>query len=429
MSPTFRSLSVPNYRLWAGGALVSNVGTWMQRIAQDWLVLTRLTDDSGVALGITTALQFAPILLLLPISGRIADRFDRRRVLIVTQSASGLLALGLGLLVISDAVRLWHVFLFAALLGCVGAIDGPARQSFVSELVPQESLSNAVGLNSASFHGARLIGPGLAGILIHLIGTGPVFLLNALTFLAVLTSLTRLDVDHLIRSPRADRGSVTMRQGLAYVRSRPDILMILVVVGVIGTFTMNAPVTTGLMARVEFRQNSGGFGLLTSIMAIGSLMGALIGARVERPRLRTIIGASAALGVASVVSALMPTYESFAVSLIPVGMTAVMLMTSCNSTVQLASAPHMRGRVMALYMAVFMGSSAVGGPLIGWVGEYVGPRASILVGAVAALVASAVALAWTLHRVAQHRPPVAETGVEVPEGVPYLSPSAPPSTS
>jgi MFS family permease len=415
VSPTFRSLSVPNYRLWASGAIVSNVGTWMQRIAQDWLVLTQLTHDSGVALGITSALQFAPILLLLPLTGSVADRFNRRKVLMITQTVSALLALSLGILVITDAVQLWHVYVFAALLGCVGAVDGPSRQSFVSELVPADSLTNAVSLNSASFHAARLIGPGLAGVLIHLIGTGPVFMLNSFTFVAVLFSLSRIDVGELNDAPRMKRGTATMRDGLSYVRSRPDITLVLLVVGLVGSFTMNAPVTTGLMARQVFDQDAGGFGLLTSITAIGSLMGALIGARVERPRLRYLIGAAAALAVASAVAAVMPTYELFAAALVPVGICTLMLMTSANSTVQLAAAPHMRGRVMALYMAVFMGGTAIGGPIVGWIGEEVGARAAILVGAIVSMLAAMIALAWTLHRQRARLPPVAETGALSPD--------------
>jgi MFS family permease len=289
VSPTFQSLAIPNYRIWAVGAIVSNTGTWMQRVAQDWLVLTVLTANSGVAVGVTTSLQFAPVLLLAPVAGTIADRWDRRRVLMATQSASGLLALVLGTLVVTGVAQLWHLFVLAGLLGVVAAIDGPARQAFVSELVPIEVLPNAVGLNSASFHGGRLIGPAIAGVLIHWFGTGPVFLINGFTFMAVLLSLTRMRLADLRPAPRSGRGKGAARAGLRYVRQRPDIMLIMAIVGMVGTFGLNFQLTTALMARLVFDKGAGEYGLLGSIMAIGSLSGALFAARRARPRLRLVI--------------------------------------------------------------------------------------------------------------------------------------------
>jgi MFS family permease len=395
VSPTFRSLRNPNYRLWATGALVSNTGTWMQRVAQDWLVLTVLTHNSGLAVGITTGLQFAPVLLLAPVAGSVADRLQRRRVLMFTQSAMGVLAGVLGLLVVAHLAQLWHVYVFAALLGVVAAVDGPARQAFVSEMVPTEDLSNAVGLNSASFHAGRLIGPGLAGLLIHWFGTGQVFLINAVSFGAVLLSLTLMRVGELIPSPRVPRGG-GVRDGLAYVRSRPDIVLILVVIGMVGTFGLNFQITTALMARLAFHKGSGEYGLLGSIMAIGSLSGALLAARREHPTVRLVIGATVAFGVFSGIAALMPSYGLFALALIPVGLSSLTLMTAANSTVQLSTAPQLRGRVMALYMAVFMGGTPIGSPIIGWIGEQFGPRWTILVGSIASLATAAGALAWLL---------------------------------
>jgi MFS family permease len=398
VSPTFRSLSIHNYRLWASGAIVSNTGTWMQRIAQDWLVLTVLTDNSGTAVGITTGLQFAPTLLLAPAAGALADRVDRRKVLIATQTALGVLALALGVLVISGVAQLWHVYLLALLLGTVSAVDAPARQAFVSELVPTQDLPNAVGLNSASFHAGRLIGPGIAGLLIHWFGTGPVFLINAVSFAAVVTSLTRMRIGELRPAPRRERGGHPIREGLAYVRHRRDILLTMVIVGMVGTFGLNFQVTTALMARLVFHKGAGEYGLLGSVMAIGSLAGALLAARREHPRLRLVVGATIAFGVFATIAALMPTYELFALALIPVGLSSLTLMTAANASVQLSTEPAMRGRVMALYMAVFMGGTPIGSPIIGWIGEHVGARWTIVLGGVVALVTAAAVVLWlALH--------------------------------
>jgi MFS family permease len=392
VSPTFRAFRHPNYRLWATGAIVSNTGTWMQRVAQDWLVLTVLTRDSGVAIGITTGLQFAPMLLLAPFAGSVADRFNRRSVLIGTQTASGLLALVLGLLVVTDSARLWQVYLLALLLGVAAAIDAPARQTFVSELVPNEDLSNAVGLNSASFHAGRLIGPGLAGLMIHWLGTGPVFLINAVSFGAVVIVLTRMRPASLIPAPRARRGRGGIREGFGYLRHRPDLVLILVIVGVIGTFGLNFQLTTALMARLEFDQGAQAYGLLGSIMAIGSLGGALLAARREHPSLGLVVKSALAFGLFTTVAALMPTYQTFAIALIPVGLSSLTLMTTANAAVQLGTEPGMRGRVMAIYIAIFMGGTPVGSPLIGWVGQTFGARWTLLLGGLVSLLVGAVAL-------------------------------------
>ena len=390
MSPTFRSLRVHNYRLWASGAIVSNTGTWMQRVAQDWLVLTQLSDNSGVAVGITTGLQFAPMLLLAPVAGSIADRFERRKVLLATQTLSGVLAAALGLLVVTDLAQLWQVYIFAGLLGVVAAIDAPARQAFVSELVPGADLPNAVSLNSASFNAGRLIGPGVAGLLIHWFGTGPVFLINGVTFGAVVISLARMRLADLRPVARRGAGSGGVRAGLAYLRGRPDLILLLSLVGVVGTFGLNFQLTTALMARLAFHKGSGEYGLLGSIMAIGSLGGALLSARRERPSLRVVVVAAAAFGVFSTIAALMPTYASFAVALIPVGLSSLTLMTTANATVQMTTDPGMRGRVMAIYMAIFMGGTPVGSPLVGWVGQQFGARWTILLGGLVSLLAALV---------------------------------------
>ncbi|CAD5995370.1 MFS transporter [Agreia sp. COWG] len=392
----FRSLSSVNYRIWFAGALVSNVGTWMQRTAQDWIVLTELTNHDAAAVGIVMALQLGPQLLLVPFSGLIADRLDRRKTLMVTQGAMGLLGLGLGLIVVTGAAQLWHVYLFALLLGIVSAVDAPVRQTFVSELVGGSNLSNAVALNSASFNAARMIGPAIAGLLVAVIGAGWVFLLNAVTFGAVLLSLTFIRVNRLQASKRAPRGRGQLLEGFRYVRSRPDLLVIFVIVFIVGTFGMNFAIFTSTMASVEFGQGSAAFGLLSSVMAIGSVAGALMSARRDRPRLRLVFVAAATFGASCLAAAVMPSYWSFAVVLVLVGLSAQTLMTTANGTVQTTTAPEMRGRVMALYMAVFMGGTPLGAPVVGWVANTFGPRWAIGVAAASGLVAAAVGLGWLI---------------------------------
>jgi MFS family permease len=399
MSPTFRSLHIFNYRLWAMGALVSNTGTWMQRVAQDWLVLTQLTDNSGVAIGITTGLQFGPMLVLGPVAGLLADRLPLRKLLMATQALMGLWGLILGVLVMTGTAQLWHVYVLAGLLGSTAAIDAPARQTFVAAMVPAEQLPNAVGLNSASFHAARLIGPALAGVLIAAFGsTGPVFFINAVTFSGTMVALALMRKDELYPMARVSRGKGQIRDGLRYVRGRSDILMILFIVGMVGTFGFNYQMTTALMARLEFHEGAGAYGLLGSVMAIGSLSGALLAARRERPRLRLVVGSTAAFGVCATVASVMPTYELFALSLIPVGLSSLTLMTAANATVQMTTEPEMRGRVMALYMAVFMGGTPLGAPLIGWIGEQFGARWTIAVGGLVALAVALVAVVHVLRR-------------------------------
>jgi MFS family permease len=398
VSPTFGSLQYHNYRLWFSGALVSNVGTWMQRVAQDWLVLTVLSHDSGIAVGVITALQFAPILLLSAWAGLLADRVPRRALLFGTQAAQGLLAVGLGILVLGGHVQLWHVAIFATLLGCVSAIDAPVRQIFVAELVPMEKLSNAVGLNSASFHASRMIGPGLAGLLIAAVGPGWVFIINGASFVATIVVLFLMRSQLMHRLPRAPRASGQIREGLRYVRNRSDIIVIFCVVSVVSTFGLNFQLTSAMMARVEFGRGPGEYGLLGSVMAIGSVAGALLAARRERPRVRLVVGAAFGFGIAEGVLALMPNYAWFAVACIPVGFASLTMMTAANTAIQMTTEPTMRGRVMALYMIVFLGATPVGSPIVGWIAEVFGPRWSLGVGAISALLVSAGAALWARRR-------------------------------
>jgi MFS family permease len=368
----------------------------MQRTAQDWIVLTELTDHDAVAVGITMALQFGPQLLLLPVSGLIADRADRRKLLTLTQTLMGALSLGLGLIMLLGVAELWQVYAFALALGVVSAIDAPARQSFVSELVTDKAIPNAIALNSASFNGARLIGPAVAGVLIAIIGSGWVFLINVLTFGAMLIALKRLRADELQPSHRASREKGQIRAGFRYVGSRPDILIVLMMVSLIGTFGMNFPIFTSTMATVEFNKGATGYGALSSILAIGSITGALLAARRDRPRLGIAILAAAGFGFACLVSALMPTYWAFAVSLIVVGLGSMTMLTSCNAYVQTTTAPAMRGRVMAVYMAIMAGGTPVGAPLVGWVANTFGPRQALGVAAASGIIASALALTWMI---------------------------------
>ncbi|MCG2802865.1 MAG: MFS transporter [Cellulomonas sp.] len=397
MSPTFSSLHYRNYRIWFAGALVANIGTWMQRVAQDWLVLTQLSDNSGVAVGITTALQFGPSLLLSPVAGLLADRVDRRRLLMATQTGMGVLAAGLGALVLSGGAQLWHVYVFAGLLGAVAALDAPVRQTFVAQMVPPEKLANAVSLNSASFNAARLIGPGLAGLSIAWIGTGWVFLANAVTFAATVGALAAMRVSELRATPSVPRGSGQLREGLTYVLGRSDILVIMAVVSVISTFGLNFQLTTAMMARIEFGKDAAQYGVLGSVLAIGSLTGSLLAARRERPRVRLVIGSAFAFAVTTAVSAVMPTYQTFAIALIPVGFAALTMLTAANSAIQVSTPPEVRGRVMSLYLMVFLGATPIGSPVVGWIGETYGPRWSIGIGAVTALVVAVGATVWVLR--------------------------------
>lgn len=390
----FRSLRVPNYRLWFAGALVSNTGAWMQRTAQDWIVLTELTDHDAAAVGITMALQFGPLLLLMPLSGLMADRFDRKRLLAFTQAAQLVLALGLGILVVSGLAQLWHVYAFALLLGIVTAIDTPARQTFVSELVADRDIANAVALNATSFQTARLIGPAAAGVLIALIGTGPVFLINAVSYVGVLVSLGLIKRATLVPAPRLAKARGQFRGGLRYVRSRPDIIVVLVMVFLVGTFGFNFPVFISTMTTVEFGLGSAAFGLLSSCMAAGAVTGALLAARRERARFGVVVIAAGAFGVVGVLAAFAPSYLVFAIGLVAVGITSITMMNTANAYVQTTVDPAVRGRVMALYMAIFAGGTPIGAPLIGAVANVLGPRYALVLGTLSGLLAAVIALVW-----------------------------------
>jgi MFS family permease len=383
VSPTFRALRVRNYRIYALGAVVSNVGTWMQRVAQDWLVL-QLTN-SGTALGITTGLQFLPMLVFSPLAGVVADRFPKRKVLVATQLMMVVPAALLGILAVTGAAEPWHVYVLAFLFGTGTAFDAPARQSFVIEMVGSDDLANAVGLNSASFNTARIIGPAAAGGLIAALGsgaeaTGWAILVNAVSYLAVIVSLKLMDPRALRPATPARRGRGAVREGVRYVRSRPDLMLLLATVFFVGTFGMNFQLTSALMATQVFDKGAGEFGILGSFMAVGALTGALVAARRSRPRLRIVVGAAVIFGVVEVALGLMPTYWTFAAFVPVVGLFALTMITTANATIQLTVLPEMRGRVAALYMMIFMGGTPAGAPFIGWLGEEFGARWTLIGG-------------------------------------------------
>ncbi|MFC6234376.1 MFS transporter [Leucobacter soli] len=392
----FRSLGVRNYRIWFIGALVSNVGAWMQATAQNWVVLTELSDNDAVAVGVTMALQFGPQLLLVPLSGAVADRFDRRRVLFVTQSLLMLLALGLGLMLVFGHAELWHLYAFALGLGIVNAFDTPARQAFVSDLVSADQLSNAVALNSASFNSARLLGPAVAGLLIAAIGSGWVFVINSVSFIAMLLALALIRVRH--RGAVAVSGGSQASQlvaGFRYVRRRHDLVVIMIMVFVIGAFGMNFPIYSSTMA-VEFGRGAGEYGVLSSILAIGSLAGALMVARRPAARFRAVVTAAGGFGVSGTIAALMPTFWTFAISLVLLGYCTSTLLSTANGFVQTTSEPGMRGRVLSIYFAILMGGTPVGAPVVGAVADALGARWSLWTAALAGVVAFGVGLGWLI---------------------------------
>jgi MFS family permease len=346
-------------------------------------------------LGIVTGLQFLPFLLLAPWAGMIADRYPKRRILAITQTSLALSSLALGLLVVSGSAELWMVYGIALFTGVATAVDNPARQTFVSEMVPRDRLANAVSLNSASFNAGRLVGPGVAGLTIAAFGTGWTLMLNTLTFVAVLLALVSMRRSELRPAPALARGKGAIREGVAYVRSRPDIQLVMVLVFVLGTFGMNFQITTALMATKEFGKGPEEYGLLGSVMAIGSLTAALLSARRAKPRLRILLVSLVGFTVSSGLAALAPTYALFALALVPVGLSALTALTTANAMVQLSVDPAMRGRVMALYMAIFMGGTPLGAPLIGWIGDVWGPRWTIAIGTIAIGITLVVVSVWT----------------------------------
>ncbi|MEA2263476.1 MAG: hypothetical protein QOJ51_6301 [Acidobacteriaceae bacterium] len=396
MNGTFRSLQTFNYRMWAGGAFVSNVGTWMQRTAQDWIVLTQLTHHNATAVGVVMSLQFGPQVLLLPLTGFAADHLDRQKLLFVTQGSMGALALGLGVLTVAGLVQLWQVYMFAFLLGCVSAFDAPARQTFVSELVVEADVSNAVGLNSTSFNAARMIGPAIAGVLIAAVGSGWVFLINAASFAAVLCSLSLLRVDELHRTDRAHRTRGSLVEGFRYVWKRPDLKAMLLMLFLIGTFGLNFPIFISTMSVTVFHAGAGQYGVLSSVMAIGSVAGALLAARREKPHIAILLAGGAVFGFGCAMAAIMPNHWLFGLALVLIGVSAQTFTTTVNSMVQLSTEPAMRGRVVAILLAIALGGTPIGAPIVGWVADAWGPRWALGIGAASGFGAAIVGVCYLM---------------------------------
>ena len=410
-SETFSSLSIPNYRLFASGMVVSNTGVWMQRIAQDWLVVS--LTGSGTALGIVTALQFGPTLLFSLWGGALADRYRKNRLLMLTASLTGLAALVLGLLILSGEVRLWQVYVIAFFGGTVTAFDNPARQSFVIELVGAEALPNAVALNAASVNLARVLGPALASAALAVMDIGWVFIGNALAALAIITGLALIRSGELHAPVPIERAKGQYREAFAYLRTRPDLLAVLFTMFFLATFGLNFQITSTLMAVQTFHLGKGTFGLLNTTLALGALAGALVTARKKRVGVALVLLSACGFGLAEFTVSLMPDPVLYGAMLFPVGIMILLVATSANATMQTGVEPEMRGRVMSIYMLVFLGGTPIGSPLVGWVGQEVGARYAVAGGALVAL-ASAIVAAYALarakrlslrERLAAHSPP------------------------
>ncbi|WP_093501530.1 MFS transporter [Streptomyces sp. Ag109_O5-10] len=399
-SSMFSSLKVRNYRLFFAGQVVSNIGTWMQRIAQDWLVLS--LTGSATAVGVTTALQFLPMLLFGLYGGVLVDRLNKRRALLVTQTSMALTGIALALLTLSGHVQVWHVYLAAFAVGLATVVDNPARQSFVSEMVGPDQLQNAVSLNSANFQSARLVGPAVAGLMITGVGTGWAFLFNGLSFVAPLVGLLLMRARELHVVRRAPKGKGQLREGLRYVAGRPDLTWTIIMIGFVGTFGFNFPVYLSAFADGVFHAGAGSYSLFNTLMAVGSLAGALLAARRGTAKLRVMLAAAVAFGGLELVAATAPSLWLFSLLMVPIGMFGMTVNVTANTTVQMGTDPAMRGRVMALYMMVFMGGSPIGAPIAGWITDTYGVRAGLAVGGAIAA-AAAIVIGLVLARVGNLR--------------------------
>ena len=383
--------------MFATGQVISNTGSWMQRVAQDWLVL-ELTHNSGTALGITTGLQFLPMLLFSLHGGMIADRYSKRRILMATQTIMGGLALILGVLALTGTVRIWHVYALAFALGLATVVDNPTRQTFAVEMVGRAEMPNAIALNSAVFNLARIAGPAIAGLVISVVGTPAAFLVNAASYVAVLVSLKLMRQSELRPAERVPRARGQLREGLRYVRARPSLWMTMVLIFFVATFGMNFAVTNALMSREVFHTGAGAFGLASAVFALGALGGALLAARRGRPNMPLLMVTSFAFGALEMLTGVMPTFWSFLLVLAPTGLALLTFTTAANSATQLGTSAAMRGRVMGIYMLVFLGGAPLGSPLAGWVAEEFGPRTSSIAGGLISVVATVVVAIMLAHR-------------------------------
>jgi MFS family permease len=383
---TFAALAIPNYRRYIAGQSISLVGTWMQMTAQSWLVYT--LTRSATALGLVVALQTLPVLLLAPYGGVIADRVDKRRLMVVLQSAMGVQALVLGVLTVTGEIRFWQIGVLAALLGLNNAFENPARQSFMLEMVGSEDLRNAVSLNSVLVNVARSVGPAIAGLLIATVGEGACFLANAASFAAVVASLVSLDRTALRPSPPAPRAPGQLREGLHYIAATPELLAPLLMMALVGTVAYEFQVSLPVMAKQGLYSGAAGFGFMTAAMGVGAVAGGLVVAARGRIGLRTLVGSAAAFGMTLLFAALAPSLGVELVALALVGWASITFMSTGNSTLQLSADPSMRGRVMSLWFVAFQGTTPIGGPLIGWVIVLAGARAGLGAGAAACVLAA-----------------------------------------
>jgi MFS family permease len=392
---TFQSLRTRNYRLYFFGQIISLTGTWMQSVGQAWLVL-KLTR-SGVALGIVTGLQFLPVLLAGAWGGVVADRVDKRKLIIATQTAAAALALVLGILTVTGAVRLWMVYALAVGLGLVNLMDMPARQSFVFDMVGREDVTNAVSLNSVVVNGSRVVGPAVAGILIATVGIGICFLVNAASYVAVIAGLYLMDPARLQIQPRVLRARGQLRDGLRYVWRMSELRTPILLMAAVGMIAYNFSVLFPLLVKFTFERGAGAYGTLFSLMGVGAVMGGLVVAARSRATPFLLAGSTLALGALLWLSAAAPSFWVEMIAVVPVGAASTVFIATSNAMLQLHSAPHMRGRVMALFMVVFLGTTPIGGPVVGWIaqrfGPRFGPRVALAVGATVTLIAGLAALA------------------------------------
>lgn len=395
MSATFASMRYVNYRYWFVASLIASTGAWLQRVAQDWYVLTVLTDHDSGQVGIVTALQFLPIILFSASAGVLADRIPGRRLLQCTQAGVGLVSLVMGLVVLTGTGELWHQYILAFVSGTISAVDTPARQAFVGELVPPDKMANAVALNATAFHAARLIGPASAGLFIDWWGVGPVFLIDAGMFAAPIIALFLMRADRLYQRTLIPRARGQLREGIAYVRGRTDICIILVTIFVVSALGMNFQLTSALMATTVFGKSAGSFGVLSTFMALGSILGSTAVAR-RSPRLRAILMGAAFYGTAEILLGLSPSYWWFAFLAVPTGYGMLTMNTSANALMQTRTDPDKRGRIMALYSLVYLGATPIGSPIIGRIGALFGARWAILVGGIASLSIAVACGVWAM---------------------------------
>ncbi|MEV4289494.1 MFS transporter [Nonomuraea bangladeshensis] len=397
----FRSLRIRNYRMFAAGGAVSNVGTWLQRTAQDWLVLD-LTNGSAAALGTATALQFLPMLLFGMFGGVLADRYPKRPILVAAQSLMAMLALTIGVLTMTGSAQVWHVYVMAFVLGMISCVEVPTRQAFVVEMVGRRDLPNAIALNSSIFNLARVVGPALAGVLIYVLGgTGPIFLVNALTFGAVISSLVFMRASELNPAEPVPRAKGQLREGLRYVVRREELLLPVLLIGFVSMFSQSFSMSIALMAREVFKAGASSFGLASSMFAVGALGGALLAARRAKLTNKVLFAGAIGFGAFQILTALAPFYPVYLLLLVPTGVALITVNTAANASVQLATSAEMRGRVMGIYMLVFTGGAPLGAPLVGWLSELGGPRLGVLLSGV--LVLAGTGLAVVVSRLISRR--------------------------